>query len=309
MNPYLSIALTEQCNLNCVYCPPHGETYGTPRATLELDDALGILQVAHELGVNKVRLTGGEPLLYARIGEVLSYASSLGLETHLNTNGVLLHRYAGMLNEFRGLHVKVSLDTMKRELYREITGKDSLSHVIRGINSISEYGILKRLSTVVTTKNNMGIRSLLSFCEEKSIGIKIHDMYVVPERRPVWKNLYKSLEELRLEGEPGPRNEYSERYGIPTKELIVNGVNVRLKDSHFGTTYHPTCEACPHWPCQEGFYCLVITPSKHVVPCRLGGHLRQRFGNQLELSVAISEAMRIYRQSYRANLFWDTHAK
>ena len=80
LKPYLTIPLLETCNFKCVYCPPAGETYHTPKANFTLDKVTQVLETAQAVGMTKVRFSGGEPLLYPLLKEAIEQATDLGFE-------------------------------------------------------------------------------------------------------------------------------------------------------------------------------------------------------------------------------------
>jgi hypothetical protein len=84
-------------------------------------------------------------------------------------------------------------------------------------------------------------------------------------------------------------------------------VPVRIKNCFDGTHYHSTCRQCPNFPCPEGLYCLLVTPSLTVVPCRLGTHLQRECHDLNEVKAAIEEGMTLYEESYYANWFGRQH--
>ncbi|HRK73908.1 MAG TPA: radical SAM protein, partial [Rhodothermales bacterium] len=121
---YLRISLTERCNLRCVYCmPPEGVDL-SPKShllTFEEIERLAHLFVRH--GVNKIRLTGGEPLIRKEVTTLVRAIGNIhGLETlAITTNGILLKQYLPELKEAGVNQLNISLDTLNREKYRKVT--------------------------------------------------------------------------------------------------------------------------------------------------------------------------------------------
>ncbi len=303
LNPYVTISLTDACNLRCIYCPPAGENYQTPRTTFAPDQVSQVLQVVANLGLSKVRFTGGEPLLYPHLRRVCEEAASVGLEVHFNTNGLLLIKHLPWLRQIPRLFIKVSLDAHTNAAMRRIAGVGQIKPVLEGLRQGAARGVIQRLNFVLTQLNFSQLPGVLAICKELKIGLKVFDMFPVPETEAMWRRLYSPPDALSLEGETAPPYEYTLKYGTPTQELIVDGVHVRVKNCFNGTRYHAICRNCPAFPCPEGLYCLTVTPSLTVVPCRLGTHLHRQGYNQAALTEAIQEAITIYQESYFANLF------
>lgn len=122
----MRISVTDRCNLRCRYCMPEGIAWGERREILGLEEIREVAACGAELGIRHVRLTGGEPLVRkdcCRLVEMLKAVP--GIETvTITTNGVLLERYLPSLVQAGIDGINISLDTLDRELYREITGQD-----------------------------------------------------------------------------------------------------------------------------------------------------------------------------------------
>jgi len=142
----LRISLTQKCNLNCFYCHHEGEGCGSDlrkKDEMAPEEVAFLVKVAMKLGVRSVKLTGGEPLLYDGIEEVIRRISSInGIhDISMTTNGVLLSKWAQPLAEAGLKRVNVSLDTLSREKYKRITGVDALEKVIEGVDAALEAGL------------------------------------------------------------------------------------------------------------------------------------------------------------------------
>ena len=136
---YLRIAVTDRCNLRCVYCMPEaGVDFARHDALLRTNEILRVIRVASELGVSKVRYTGGEPLVRNDILELVEGAvRTEGIRTvHLTTNGMLLPALAEPLRRV-GLHgVNVSLDTLDPERFSKCTRRTGLEQVLTGLEAV-----------------------------------------------------------------------------------------------------------------------------------------------------------------------------
>ncbi|HHU76258.1 MAG TPA: radical SAM protein, partial [Firmicutes bacterium] len=142
---YLRLSITEQCNLNCVYCRSESKNcrMGTVEKGLTVKECTAIAEAAVGLGMKRIRLTGGEPLVHPGILDIISHLSSLdGLEDlSLTTNGTLLEGMAGKLAGAGLDRVNISLDTLDGESYRRVTGGGNINKVLRGIEKSAEAGL------------------------------------------------------------------------------------------------------------------------------------------------------------------------
>jgi cyclic pyranopterin phosphate synthase len=141
---YLRISVTDRCNLRCVYCmPAEGVTLLSHNDILSYEEIYTIVKAAVELGINKVRLTGGEPLVRAGVTELVSMLAGIDAidDISLTTNGTLLAQHAAELKEAGLQRVNVSLDTLKPDRFRAITRCGSLEDTLKGIEAARAVGL------------------------------------------------------------------------------------------------------------------------------------------------------------------------
>jgi cyclic pyranopterin phosphate synthase len=141
---YLRISVTDRCNLRCVYCmPAEGVDLMSHNDILSYEEIHTVVKAAAELGINKVRLTGGEPLVRAGLPELVRLLAGIYSidDISLTTNGTLLAEYATELKE-AGLHrVNVSLDTLKPDRFEQITRCGRLEDTLAGIEAARAAGL------------------------------------------------------------------------------------------------------------------------------------------------------------------------
>jgi cyclic pyranopterin phosphate synthase len=140
---YLRVSITDLCNLRCVYCrPPEGVKLITHDEILRYEEILTVITVARDMGVRKIRVTGGEPLVRRGALEFISRLTSLeGIEdVGLTTNGVLLPSMAKDLKSVGLTRINISLDSLRPEIFRRITRSDRLADVLAGVELVMELG-------------------------------------------------------------------------------------------------------------------------------------------------------------------------
>lgn len=140
---YLRISVTDRCNLSCVYCKPRMQMQALPhREILSYEEILRLVAIAAPLGISRVRITGGEPLVRRGVaGFIASLTRFDGIEdVSLTTNGVLLENMADALVKAGRPRLNISLDSLKAQRFREITGRNDWEAVWRGINRAEELG-------------------------------------------------------------------------------------------------------------------------------------------------------------------------
>lgn len=141
---YLRVSVTDRCNLRCRYCmPEEGVDKMRHQDILSLEDIYQIIEASSELGFNKIRITGGEPLVRKNIEWLIKKTSELEAiqEIALTTNGILLAEKAGILKNSGLDRVNVSIDSLKPDRFSQITRGGDLSHVLEGIKAAVYYDL------------------------------------------------------------------------------------------------------------------------------------------------------------------------
>jgi len=141
---YLRISITDKCNLRCIYCmPSDGVAPARHADILNYEEIIRIATIAARLGVRKIRLTGGEPLVRKNIAFLVSSLRTIpGIEDlSLTTNGILLGQHAQTLADAGLDRVNISIDSFRPDRYREITRGGDLEAVLRGIQAAEKAGL------------------------------------------------------------------------------------------------------------------------------------------------------------------------
>jgi cyclic pyranopterin phosphate synthase len=173
----LRITLTNRCNVNCLYC--HHDGMVKSKDEMTADELYTICKIAKKIGVRKIRLSGGEPLLKNDIVEIVERIASLDFkDISMTTNGILLEKYAQKLKDAGLDRVNVSLDTLNRETFEFITKKDYLEDAKRGILKAVEVGLYPVKINMVIMKdiNQDEIDDMFEFCKENNIVLQLIEL-------------------------------------------------------------------------------------------------------------------------------------
>jgi len=141
---YLRVSVTKRCNLNCIYCRPllSFKQFSSSDEVLSPEKIKLIVKVFSRMGINRVRITGGEPLEREDILPIVEKLKEVGLkELTMTTNGVKLLKFASYLKKAGLQRINVSLDSLKKDKFCRITGKDALFQVLRGIEEAEKVGL------------------------------------------------------------------------------------------------------------------------------------------------------------------------
>jgi len=173
----LRLSVTDRCNLRCEYCMPEENFAWMPQAQLlTLEELRDIASTFVDLGVERVRLTGGEPLLRRDLAVLVRYLAELpGVkDIAMTTNGLLLHRHAKELKEAGLKRLTFSLDTLDHQRFARLTKRDRLEEVLQGMRSANEAGFKgSKINTVVQRGfNDAEIGPLLDFGRRHQMEVR-----------------------------------------------------------------------------------------------------------------------------------------
>ena len=188
---YLRISVTDRCNLRCTYCmPADGIQLISHNDILRFDEIVELVKVAVERGIDKVRITGGEPLVRKGIVELVKLIASIkGIkDLGMTTNGVFLDQFANDLAAAGLKRVNISLDTINPEKYKTITRIGNIEHVLNGIKSAQKAGLCPIKINCVIDKSNLEKDAIevSEFCRQNNLEIRfIRKMNL--EKGEFWK--------------------------------------------------------------------------------------------------------------------------
>lgn len=174
---YLRISVTDRCNFRCKYCmPAEGVVWKNRDEILSFNEILDVVRAGTKLGIKKIRLTGGEPLVRKDLPELVSMLSLLPEidEIGMTTNGVFLPKYAKELKAAGLSRVNISLDTLDPEKFKKITRLGNLEDVLKGIDAAIEAELLPVKINFVRIKgeNEKDEETVRAFCKARNLKIR-----------------------------------------------------------------------------------------------------------------------------------------
>ncbi len=255
---YLRVSVTERCNFRCQYCMPDKPFSWVPRENLlSFEELFLFMKVAIDEGVNKIRITGGEPLLRENldgfIRMISEYKSDIDLA--LTTNGYLLNGVAQKLKDAGLKRLNISIDSLKPEIAHHIAQKDVLKDVLLGVEKALEVGLRVKINMVpLKGINDNEIVDILDYAKNRGIEVRFIEY------------MENSLAKDQLEGLLGREilDRVKEKYIIkkigregssPSFSYILeDGYKFGLIDPH----KHDFCENCNR---------IRLTAEGHLIPC------------------------------------------
>ncbi len=218
---YLRVSVTDLCNLRCVYCmPPGGSELSDREEILSLEEILKIIKHGVNLGVNKIRLTGGEPLVRRGITSLIKQISDIeGInDIALTTNGVYLKEYAEALKKSGLSRLNISLDTLRADRFSDITRGGNIQDVFNGVEEVLKAGFTgtKMNAVIMRGQNDDEILDFVKYILERDIELRFIELMASG-----WKDM--ADEESFM-----PSSEIMERVKevgelVPVKERVGGG--------------------------------------------------------------------------------------
>ncbi len=287
---YLRISVTDRCNFRCIYCmPKDGIDWKPMNEILSYEEIALFVKVAAGLGIRKIKLTGGEPLVRKGIENLIEMLKGIdGIEEiSLTTNGSLLKRYAKSLKEAGLDRITVSLDTLKPERFKFITRMGDLKDVLDGFDVLRDVGFENtKINTVVMKGiNDDEILDLVDFALKVNCDIRFIE-FMPTDIVEDWKKYFISINEIK--------SIISSRYKLKHSDKKTNGPSDYFKiDNGFVGFITPLssafCSVCNR---------IRLTSDGFILPCL--GHPDKvevrsalKEGNEIKIGKLIKYAVEI----------------
>ena len=256
---YLRVSVTERCNFRCQYCMPEKPFSWVPQENLlSFEELFKFIRIAIDEGVDKIRLTGGEPLLRQDLDRFVKMIHDYrpDIDLALTTNGYLLTETAESLRAAGLKRLNISLDSLKPAVAAQIAQKNVLGRVLEGIEKALEVGLKVKINMVPLKGINDGeILDILEYCRERGIRVRfieyMENAHANDEIRGMHgKEILERIKQrytIRRLGREGASPSYN--YAIEE-----NGYIFGLIDPH----KHDFCESCNR---------IRLTAEGHLIPC------------------------------------------
>lgn len=292
---YLRISVTDRCDLRCIYCMVE-DTPMIPRARLlTLEEIIEIGRSFVALGVDKIRITGGEPLNRRNIIKVFDELGRLdGLrELTLTTNGTQLPRHARALHDAGVKRINVSLDTLRPERYRAMTRTGRIERVMAGLEAATEVGFerIKLNAVILKNRNHDEVCDLTAFAIDRGFDISFIEEMPLGEvgahnRAEAYYSSRQILADLSDRYELLPTTENT---GGPSRYFRIPGIHSRV--GFISPHSHNFCDHCNRVRLTSEGRLLLCLGQEHSMDLR--AVVRSRPGDRDALKRAIVQSMAI----------------
>ena len=244
---YLRISLIERCNLRCTYCMPEEGVKLSPKSSLmSYEEIYTIAKTFVDKGVTKIRLTGGEPLIRKDIPIILEKLSSLPIELSITTNAVIVDKFIDILKANGIQNINVSLDTLDKEKFKQITRRNDFEKVYSNILLLVKHGFNVKINTVLIKDfNDNEITHLIDLTRDLPITVRFIEF--MPFDGNKWdmkkmlsysdiirklSNFYTEKSIIRIEDAPNDTSKNYRIKGYKGKFAVISSVT------------NPFCDSC-----------------------------------------------------------------
>ncbi len=244
---YLRISLTEKCNLRCTYCMPIEGIPLTPAAHLmSADEIFEIASHFVKRGVDKIRLTGGEPTVRKDFNQIIERLSSLPTKLALTTNGLTIHRHIDVLKKANVDVINISIDSLNREKFKKITLRDQYEQLEKNMNLLDAQGFRLKLNVVLLKGiNDDEIIAFINLSRDRNWQIRFIEF--MPFDGNNWdRSMTVSLEAILKTAES--------HYGLSQIKRLKDAANDTAKNykidgftgsfAVISTVTNPFCDSC-----------------------------------------------------------------
>jgi GTP 3',8-cyclase len=301
---YLRISVTDRCDLRCVYCMSENVQFVPRSQLMTLEELYRVGKAFVELGVSKIRLTGGEPLTRRDIMQLFRQLG--GLETledfTLTTNGTLLAEYAQALKTAGVTRVNISLDTLDPKRFQTITRKGTLDRTLAGIDAALEAGFkrVKINSVILKHRNHDEVPRLVAFAQSRGMDISFIEempmgMIGDHDRARTYYSSDQVLKDLQQHYELIPSTENS---GGPARYYQIPGSAYRI--GFISPHSHNFCDHCNRVRLTAEGRLLLCLGQEHSVDLRR--IVRAHPGDDAPLRQAIIDSMKIKPKGHEFDL-------
>ena len=241
---YLRLSLTDKCNLRCTYCMPEEVDFMKNDKLMSTDEIKQLTSVfVNEFGVNKIRLTGGEPLVRRDFDAILNHLSTLNVELCLTSNALLIEDKLELLKLAQVSSVNISIDTLKEDKFLKITRRNGLNTVLRSIDKLIESEIKVKLNVVaIKGFNDDEVVDFIKLTRDNNISVRFIEFMPFSGNKWDMAKVFSFTEILAEIQKKYSFSKVEDGFNSTSKAYKVDGF--KGKFSIITTVSNPFCNSC-----------------------------------------------------------------
>lgn len=253
---YMRISITDRCNLRCSYCMPDGIDTVDMDQILTYEEIVAICQEASALGINTIRITGGEPLVRKGAPALVGMIKAIpGIEkVYMTTNGSLIPEYMSELIENGIDGINISLDSTNRDTYKKITGRDLYASVMEGIQMVMKSKVKLKLNTVIMDNDNY--KDMLLFARDNPVCVRFIELMPLGVARKMEGTDYQEILSYIDKNYPGREWDNSPYGNGPARYLTIPGFEGKV--GFISPIHENFCNQCNR---------IRLTSTGEIKPC------------------------------------------
>jgi cyclic pyranopterin phosphate synthase len=241
---YLRISLTDACNLRCVYCMPNEKVLVTPSAKMmQKNEIFEIAKIFVEMGIKKIRLTGGEPLLRKDARSILENLAQLPVEISISTNAILVDQYISIFKKTGITNINISLDTLDSQEFFTLTKRAYFDKIMENIQLLLNHNFKVKINCVILKgKNESSILDFIQWTEKTELDVRFIEF--MPFQGNFWNKdavfSYKEIlnvitQKFEIQKLPDAKNDTAKHYQVK---------GFKGKFAFISTITEPFCDSC-----------------------------------------------------------------
>jgi molybdenum cofactor biosynthesis enzyme MoaA/dTDP-glucose pyrophosphorylase len=294
--PSLVLNVTDNCNMQCRYCPPYGENLCKGKGQIDVTTAKTLIRLAKQNQFKTVRLTGGEPLLFPlQLQTLLEECGNSFERLVLNTNGALLHKHFDLLEKYKNnLVLKISFDSLTPAEFNYLTQSTDFERVFENINIAVSLGFQVEINAVLVNQNLDSIKQLVTHFTEKKVSMKLLTLsnYYGSVKTECNFNLNELIDYLETISEKKINEQLNGNRGVEMRKYTINNTTVFFIDHSCKSSktpikcYFNNCaEICNLFPCDCGALSISLSTNDFLSICRGSKNLGFNVFNKSEIEI------------------------
>lgn len=302
---YVRLSVTDRCDFRCVYCMSEKMEFLPKQQVLTLEEIYNVAASFSDLGVKKIRLTGGEPLVRRGVMDLIREIGKLPVDLVITTNGSQLGHMAGDLKDAGVSRLNISLDSLQRDRFQRMTRSDKLDQVLAGIDAAREAGFerIKLNAVVMRGRNDDEVLDLVDFARDKQIDVSfIEEMPLGGITEHDRAEAYCSSDEVQqIIEQRYPLLATTERTAGPSRYFRMNDSDSRV--GFISPHSHNFCSECNRVRVTVEGRLLLCLGNEHSVDLRKV--MRANPGDRALLQQAIIDSMHLKPERHWFDLEGD----
>lgn len=243
VHSYLRMSLTDSCNFSCTYCMPENIKCLPAQNQMSAAEIRNLAEIFYKIGIDKIRLTGGEPLIRKDFREIISALGNLPVTLGLTTNGLLLDKYLDDLKKANFTKINISLDSLKPDKFKAITKRDSFQKVFQNIFKTIDAGFEVKINAVVMKGfNDDEIEDFALLTKKYPVSMRFIEFMPFKDNNWNFGKTFRQQEIIQKLKDSFELNHLENKFNETAQLFQIAGAQGKI--GIIGTVSQPFCDSC-----------------------------------------------------------------